>query len=77
METGSVVLREALEEVESFTYLGSMIDKQGGNRYRREGENWQGMDSFPHAEVGWDSSAFMRISVEHKLKSVVDDDHFR
>ena len=26
---------------------------------------------------GWDSSAFTRISVEQKLKSVVDDDHFR
>ena len=26
---------------------------------------------------GWDSSTFMRISVEQKLKSVVDDDHFR
>ena len=26
---------------------------------------------------GWDSFAFTRISVEQKLKSVVDDDHFR
>ena len=26
---------------------------------------------------GWDSSVFTRISVEQKLKSVVDDDHFR
>ena len=26
---------------------------------------------------GWDSSAFTWISVEHKLKSVVDNDHFR
>ena len=26
---------------------------------------------------GWDSSAFTWISVEQKLKSVVDDDHFR
>ena len=26
---------------------------------------------------GWDSSTFTRISVEQKLKSVVDDYHFR
>ena len=26
---------------------------------------------------GWDSSTFTRISVEQKLISVVDDDHFR
>ena len=25
---------------------------------------------------GWDSSTFTRISMEQKLKSVVDDDHF-
>ena len=28
-------------------------------------------------DQGWDSSAFTRIFVEQKLKSVVDDDHFR
>ena len=27
-------------------------------------------------DQGWGCSAFTRISVEHKLKSVVDDDHF-
>ena len=26
---------------------------------------------------GWDSAAFTQISVEQKLNSVVDDDHFR
>ena len=30
-----------------------------------------------NSDQGWDSSAFTRISVEHKFKSVVDDDHFR
>ena len=26
---------------------------------------------------GWDCSVITQISVEHKLKSIVDDDHFR
>ena len=30
-----------------------------------------------HIYQVWDSSAFTQISVEHKLKFVVDDDHFR
>ena len=29
-----------------------------------------------HIYQGWDSSAFTRNSVEQKLKSVVDDDHY-
>ena len=31
----------------------------------------------PPVNQGWDSSAFTQISVEQKLKSVFDDDHFR
>ena len=32
---------------------------------------------FDYYQWGWDSSTFTQISVEQKLKSVVDGDHFR
>ncbi|VDO88409.1 unnamed protein product [Schistosoma margrebowiei] len=42
---------ETLEDVESFTYLGSIIDKQGGSDAdRRKGKDWQSKDSIPTVE---------------------------
>ncbi|VDP48784.1 unnamed protein product [Schistosoma curassoni] len=41
---------ETLENVESFTYLGSIIDEQGGYGCRREGEDWQSKGRFPTIE---------------------------
>ncbi|VDO48871.1 unnamed protein product [Schistosoma margrebowiei] len=39
---------ETLENIESFTYLGSIIDEQGGSDAdRRKGKDWQSKDSIP------------------------------
>ncbi|VDO77522.1 unnamed protein product [Schistosoma margrebowiei] len=38
---------ETLENVESFTYLGSMIDEQGGSDADVKAKDWQSKDSIP------------------------------
>ncbi|VDO63747.1 unnamed protein product [Schistosoma curassoni] len=41
---------ETLEDVESFTYLGIIIDEQGGIRCRRKGKDWQSKGLIPTIE---------------------------
>lgn len=56
---------EALEEVESFTYLGSIFDKQGGTDADVRVRIGKARTAFQQWKKGWNSSA---LTIHTKIK---------